>query len=55
MPAGISLTPKAHLMTADEIVTIAQTFVNQGKNQVDWRRAFGSKKMQKISFCVLGN
>lgn len=35
MPAeGISLTPKAHLMTADEIVTIAQTFVNQGVNKI---------------------
>ncbi|NRS88814.1 cyclic pyranopterin phosphate synthase [Flavobacterium sp. 7E] len=35
MPAeGISLTPKAHLMTADEIVSIAQTFVNQGVNKI---------------------
>lgn len=35
MPAeGISLTPKAHLMTADEIVTIAQTFVNKGVNKI---------------------
>ena len=35
MPAeGISLTPKAHLMTADEIVTIAQTFVNLGVTKI---------------------
>ena len=35
MPAeGIALTPKAHLMTADEIVTIAQTFVNLGVNKI---------------------
>jgi cyclic pyranopterin phosphate synthase len=35
MPAeGISLTPKAHLMTADEIITIAQTFVNLGVNKI---------------------
>ena len=28
MPAeGIALTPKAHLMTTDEIISIAQTFV----------------------------
>lgn len=27
---GIKLTPKPHLMTADEIVSIAQTFVNLG-------------------------
>ena len=31
MPAeGIALTPRAHLMTADEIVTIAKTFVKLG-------------------------
>jgi cyclic pyranopterin phosphate synthase len=29
-PKGFRLRQKAHLMTADEIVTIAQTFVNQG-------------------------
>lgn len=35
MPAeGIALTPRAHLMTADEIVTIAQTFVNLGVNKI---------------------
>jgi molybdenum cofactor biosynthesis protein A len=35
MPAeGIALTPKAHLMTADEIVTIAQTFVNLGIKKI---------------------
>jgi cyclic pyranopterin phosphate synthase len=35
MPAeGIALTPKAHLMTADEIITIAQTFVNLGVNKI---------------------
>jgi cyclic pyranopterin phosphate synthase len=35
MPAeGISLTPKPHLMTADEIVTIAQTFVNLGVTKI---------------------
>jgi len=31
---GIALTPKAHLMTADEIVSIAQTFVNLGVNKI---------------------
>ncbi|WPR72853.1 GTP 3',8-cyclase MoaA [Flavobacterium sp. NG2] len=35
MPAeGIALTPKSHLMTADEIVTIAQTFVNLGVKKI---------------------
>ncbi len=35
MPAeGIALTPRAHLMTADEIVTIAQTFVNLGVTKI---------------------
>jgi molybdenum cofactor biosynthesis protein A len=35
MPAeGIALTPRAHLMTADEIVTIAQTFVSLGVNKI---------------------
>jgi molybdenum cofactor biosynthesis protein A len=35
MPAeGIALTPRAHLMTADEIVTIAQTFVKNGVNKI---------------------
>jgi molybdenum cofactor biosynthesis protein A len=35
MPAeGIALTPKAHLMTADEILTIAQTFVNLGVKKI---------------------
>jgi cyclic pyranopterin phosphate synthase len=35
MPAeGIALTPKAHLMTADEIITIAQTFVRQGVTKI---------------------
>ena len=35
MPAeGIALTPKAHLMTADEIISIAQTFVNLGVNKI---------------------
>jgi cyclic pyranopterin phosphate synthase len=42
-------------MTADEIVTIAQTFVNQGVN----KRLTGGeplvRKEAKISFCVLGN
>ena len=31
---GISLTPKAHLMTADEILTIAQTFVDLGVTKI---------------------
>ena len=31
---GISLTPKSHLMTADEIISIAQTFVNLGVNKI---------------------
>jgi molybdenum cofactor biosynthesis protein A len=31
---GIKLTPKPHLMTADEIVAIAQTFVNFGVNKI---------------------
>ncbi|MCG9791263.1 GTP 3',8-cyclase MoaA [Flavobacterium algicola] len=35
MPAeGISLTPKPHLMNADEIVTIAETFVNLGVTKI---------------------
>ncbi|TRX38900.1 GTP 3',8-cyclase MoaA [Flavobacterium sp. ZT3R18] len=35
MPAeGIVLTPRAHLMTADEIVTIAQTFVKLGVTKI---------------------
>lgn len=35
MPAeGIALTPKAHLMTADEIVTIAKTFVKLGVTKI---------------------
>jgi molybdenum cofactor biosynthesis protein A len=35
MPAeGIALTPRAHLMTADEIVTIAQTFVSLGVTKI---------------------
>ena len=31
---GILLTPKSHLMTADEIVSIAQTFVNLGVTKI---------------------
>lgn len=35
MPAeGIVLTPKSQLMTADEIISIAQTFVNLGVNKI---------------------
>jgi len=35
MPAeGIALTPRAHLMTANEIVTIAKTFVKLGVNKI---------------------
>jgi len=35
MPAeGIALTPKSHLMTADENVTIAQTFVHLGVTKI---------------------
>lgn len=35
MPAeGISLTPKPHLMTADEIMAIAQTFVDSGVTKI---------------------
>lgn len=35
MPAeGIALTPKAHLMTADEILSIAKTFVDLGVNKI---------------------
>jgi cyclic pyranopterin phosphate synthase len=35
MPAeGIELTPRSHLMTADEIITIAQTFVKQGVKKI---------------------
>ena len=35
MPAeGILLTPRAHLMTADEIVTIAKTFVKLGVTKI---------------------
>ena len=31
---GISLTPKSNLMTADEIISIAQTFVNIGVTKI---------------------
>ena len=31
---GILLTPKSHLMTADEIISIAQTFVNLGITKI---------------------
>ena len=31
---GILLTPKSHLMTADEIVSIAETFVNLGVTKI---------------------
>ncbi len=31
---GIALTPKPHLMTADEIIEIAKTFVNFGVNKI---------------------
>lgn len=31
---GISLTPKLHLMTSDEIVSIAETFVNLGVTKI---------------------
>lgn len=31
---GIALTPKPHLMTADEIISIAQTFVNLGVTKI---------------------
>lgn len=31
---GIQLTPKSHLMTADEIVSIAETFVNLGVTKI---------------------
>ena len=35
MPSeGIKLTPKKHLMTADEIIEIAQTFINFGVNKI---------------------
>jgi cyclic pyranopterin phosphate synthase len=35
MPAeGIALTPKSHLMTADEIITIAKTFVKLGVTKI---------------------
>ncbi|MFK7050297.1 Cyclic pyranopterin monophosphate synthase [Flavobacterium columnare] len=35
MPAeGIKLTPKKHIMTADEIIQIAQTFVDFGINKI---------------------
>lgn len=35
MPAdGVPLSPKAHLMTADEIYTIAQTFVKEGVTKI---------------------
>jgi molybdenum cofactor biosynthesis protein A len=35
MPAeGIALTPRAHLMTAEEIVSIAKTFVKLGVNKI---------------------
>jgi molybdenum cofactor biosynthesis protein A len=33
-PEGIALTPRTHLMTADEIVTIAKTFVKLGVTKI---------------------
>jgi molybdenum cofactor biosynthesis protein A len=52
MPAeGIQLTPKAHLMTADEIVTIAQTFVNLGVNKI--RLTGGEPLVRKDAKAIL--
>jgi molybdenum cofactor biosynthesis protein A len=46
MPAeGIALTPKSHLMTVDEIVSIAQTFVNLGVDKI--RLTGGEPLVQK--------
>lgn len=35
MPAeGVKLTPKSHLLTTDEILYIAQLFVNEGVTKI---------------------
>lgn len=48
MPAeGIALTPKKELMTADEVFTIAQTFVNNG---VDKIRLTGGEPLLRKDF-----
>lgn len=53
MPAeGIKLTPRAHLMTADEIVTIAQTFVNLGVTKI--RLTGGEPLVRKDAKDIIG-
>lgn len=53
MPAeGIVLTPRAHLMTADEIVTIAQTFVKLGVTKI--RLTGGEPLVRKDAKFIIG-
>ena len=52
MPAeGIALTPRAHLMTADEIVTIAETFVKHGVNKI--RLTGGEPLVRKDAVAII--
>lgn len=52
MPAeGIALTPRPHLMTEDEIVAIAQTFVNLGVNKI--RLTGGEPLVRKEAHAII--
>ncbi len=52
MPAaGIPLSPKAHLMSADEIYTIAKTFVDNGVNKI--RLTGGEPLVRKDASLIL--
>jgi len=51
MPAnGIALTPKKHLMTADEIYTIAKEFVRLGVTKI---RLTGGEPMVRKDFALI--
>ena len=51
MPAqGIPLSPKAHIMTADEIYGIAKTFVNQGVTKI---RLTGGEPLVRKDFLTI--
>ena len=52
MPAdGIALTPKAHLMTADEILAIAETFVSLGVTKI--RLTGGEPLLRKDAAAIM--
>ena len=48
---GIALTPKPHLMTADEIIEIAKTFVNFGVNKI--RMTGGEPLVRKDAAAII--